>query len=513
MRQATRFGGSVGLVFLLLYTLTASPGAEWQDPGLHQYRILTGELFHPFGLALSHPLHYWLGRAALQIPGVHPMHALNLLSAVFGAVGAGLLAGLLVRLTASPLAALCGTFAMGLAHAYWQMSAVTETYTIAAALLILEWLLLLRFARTQQAGWLAAVFLVNGLHVADHMLGVLSLATYGILLLERIARGRIAWHWLLTCGVTWAAGAAPYLWMILAEASRTGEVLLTLRSAVFGGTAEHPGWGDRVLNFGFTSGHVRIVALTFGYCFPSLAALLAVVGLVQWRQGWRKRYAAVLIPQSALIALFVARYNIVDLYTYFVPVAALLGLWSGIGAHVVLRWSRRHGCAPATAVALVISALLPPIVYAVFPRIAEQRGLLRAALRDIPYRDEYAHFFRPWRLGDMSASTFARATLAAAEPAGWIVGDTTTIFPVANTQHLGGAAPAVRIFWGLTELGRDGFPSVTVEAWQAHLAAGGRVIAIPSADVEQIVAAPLYIERSAPFWEIRLAGNSTERGE
>ena len=65
-----------------LYTLTANRGAQWQDCGLFILNIVQGELVNPLGLALTHPLHYWLGRLAIW-PGVlEPSFAITLVSSL-----------------------------------------------------------------------------------------------------------------------------------------------------------------------------------------------------------------------------------------------------------------------------------------------------------------------------------------------------------------------------------------------------------------------------------------------
>ena len=65
-----------------LYAATANRGAQWQDSGWHIWRIVTGELHHPLGLALSHPLHYWISQAFLGPGLLEPCWAITLVSAV-----------------------------------------------------------------------------------------------------------------------------------------------------------------------------------------------------------------------------------------------------------------------------------------------------------------------------------------------------------------------------------------------------------------------------------------------
>ena len=53
-------------------------------------------------------------------------------------------------------------------------------------------------------------------------------------------------------------------------------------------------------------------------------------------------------------------------------------------------------------------------------------GSYQPRLRDVPFRDEYAHFFRPWRAGDYSAVRFARDAIERTGPDGWLLADSTT---------------------------------------------------------------------------------------
>ena len=88
--QTARFpwGGwlAVLVVCLVLYCLTANRGAQWQDSGSHILRAVTGELIHPLGLALSHPLHHYLARLATLAPGLDPCLAITLISSLAAAV-------------------------------------------------------------------------------------------------------------------------------------------------------------------------------------------------------------------------------------------------------------------------------------------------------------------------------------------------------------------------------------------------------------------------------------------
>ena len=499
-------GLATGLAALVLYALTAARGAEWQDSGFHQYRIITGQLEHPLGLALSHPLHYWLGRFACAIPGGDPLLRINLVSALCGAVGIGVLAGLVARLGRSRAAGLLAGAAAGLAHSFWQMSALTETYTLAAALMVIEWALLLRFVRTQRVGWLIAVFAVNGLHVADHMLGSLTAVTYAVLMVERVVRRRVAWQWVPVAVVVWCLAASPYLVPIVEHYQRTGDVIGTVHSALFGagGGATSQGFTSEVFNTSMSGGQLKRAVLTFGYCFPSATVLIALVGLWRRARGRWRMFRYVLLAQTVIIFAFVARYRIVDLYTYFVPVCALTGLWFGLGvARLLRRCPRPRGRRWLTA-GLVVNALLPVAVYIVFPRVAEARGWLRGQMRDLPFRNEYEHFFQPWRRWDDSPERFAEMALKAAGPDGWLLADSTTAPMTAAVQAVRGSEAGVRVYMGRLCLSGQERPSLTDADLLAFVQEGGVVIAVPSAELRAIVPATLEIEDEPPLWRLRL---------
>jgi hypothetical protein len=494
-----------GLLAFVLYAVTGSRGVEWQDPGVHQYRILTGQLEHPLGLALSHPLHYWLGRAVLHIPGGDAVHKLNLLSGLCGAVGVGVLAALVLQLTRSRPAGALAAAALAVSNVYWQMSALTETYTLAAALMTVEWVLLLRFVRTRSPAWLVAVFAVNGLHVADHLLGLLTLATYGVLLLERVARRKVAGHWLPAALAAWFVTASPYWTLVLSHYQHTGNLVETLRSAFFGGGAGEPGYVHQVLNTRLSLDQAKFVVLTFGYCFPGLTALLALGGIFRRVRSRRRLFRRVLLAQTVLICLFVARYSIRDFYTYLVPVCVLTALWFGIGVGCWLHRRRSRANRRWVVGLLAANLLLPPIVYFAFPLLARDRGWLRGQMRSIPFRDSYLHFFRPWRFRDDSPQRFANAALAEARPDDWLLADSTTAFPIAIKCLTGTGPPGVRVYWtlGLCLVPPAG-PPLTHESVLSQVRSGHALIAAPSTEVDQYATTPLEVEHGDLFWRFRV---------
>lgn len=503
------FAFVAGLFAFALYAGTGLRGVAWQDSGVHQYRIITGQLEHWLGLALSHPLHYFCGRLAILLGD--PPHMLNLMSGLFGAVGVGALAAFVLQLTRNAWAAGLAAATLALTHAYWQMSAVTETYTLAAALMVIEWLLLLRYVRSSQPIWLAVLFFVNGLHVANHLLGLLTLATYGVLLIERVARRQVGVKWLMLCCGMWCIGALPYEILVIQHYLRTQDLAGTLQSALFGGGAESRSWAREVLNLSLPTTQIKRVVMTLGYCLPSAALLLAIWGLVRYVRGESHLLRRVLVAQTIIITLFVARYTIVDLYTFFVPVCAILAVWIGCGIVDLLQRLPTPTARGIVILLLAANAALPVAVYAIFPRIAQDRGWLRESMRDIPFRNEYTHFFRPWRFRDVSGDKLSALALAEAGAGGWILADPTTACTVAAYYAVADDAPVnVEIFWNHRCLTRSKQSPLTAARIREFLENGGNVVAIPSPDFDLLFANAFHVKRSGVIWEVHLPERANE---
>lgn len=436
-------GVACGLAALVVYVVSAAPGINWQDSALHQFRVFTGRLENPLGLALTHPLHYWLGRAVLRLP-LNPAYGLNLLSALCGAAGIGLLAATITSLTRCAPAAVLGAATTALSFSYWQMSAITETYTLAAALMMLEWLLLLAYTRSHRPQLLAGVFAVNGFHVANHLLGLLPLSAYGILALDRLARRKLSPRDFGLVLAAWAVAAAPYWSLAVEHYWHTGSAFVTLKSALFGGMHHGDGFAKEVLNVRLSWDQLKLSVWVLGYNFPSLGTIVALLGFLRRPEADRV-FCNAMRAVTVIIALFVLRYPILDHYTFYTPLCACVGLWFGVEAARVLR-----GGAPGRrrwlAGALVASPLAQVACYFAFPPLAERVGFMRHLLNDLPYRNEYKHFFEPWKTGDNSPELYAAAVLGRMAPGDVYIGSGTTAYAVAAYAALHGAPPEIEIF-------------------------------------------------------------------
>jgi hypothetical protein len=411
---------AVFVVALALYVLTANRGADWQDAGVHHIRIVSGQIHNVRGLALTHPLHFYLGRAALHLPGLAPAMAITLISCLAGAVAVANIGALVRILTQDRVAACLAAGAIGLAHIIWHHATHTETYTLMAALLTGEWLCLLQFARTGRSKWLILLALANGLGIANHLLAALATPVDVVVLLWAWRRLRLPAGTLVLAAIAWVIGTLPYSLLVLTEGLASGEWGSVVQSALFGTFRE------AVLNTRIGGRMLAISAAMVLYNFPNLALPAAAAGL--WhRQRVPDLVRRVLIVELVAYAVFVLRYDVVDQITFLFAAYLPLAVWTGVGI-AAWRQGRRPMLLSAT---MALSLALTPVLYAAASRIASARGTLDAMLPRKPYRDNAATFLEPWGIKSRHAD---RLNAAVAE----LVGDKEALILVPDTMVLAG---------------------------------------------------------------------------
>lgn len=401
-----------------LYTLTANRGAQWQDCGLFILNIVQGELVNPLGLALTHPVHYWLGRLAIW-PGVlEPSFAITLVSSLGAAVAVGNVFGGVRALTDRRSAALWAAASLAMAHTFWKLATVAEVYTISAALLAGECWCLILFMRTGRRKHLWAGLLLNGLGIGNHLQATLMLPVWLGVLAWGLAGRRIRWADMAVGGLLWLVGTLPYSGLVAVEMAHSGDWRVTLGSALFGSSSL--GYADSVLNVALSA---RLLAVSGGFTllsFPNLLLPAALYGLWRWRvlglpRGLRGALGVGLLVHAG----FACRYNVVDQYTFFLPAYVLTAILGGAGAAAVLRWAPSARRKAIWAAIIMLAAT--PAVYAAAPSIARWLGVLEGVARHKPYRDDYVYLLTPWSVVERSADRMGREAVALAGPEGTIL--------------------------------------------------------------------------------------------
>jgi hypothetical protein len=336
---------------------------------------------------------------------------------------------------------LAGTLSLAVAHTFWRHTAIAETYTVSTALLTAELLCAVRFAQTGRAKWIVLLFLANGVGVSNHLLHVLNLPVWGTWLLVVLARRRVSVAAFVGCGLAWFAGAALYLGLVTAELFGDTPAGNVLHSALFGHA-----YASNVTRATITLQLLKTSILYLGLNFPTPTALLVLVGLTTLRSrvDWRRTFAVLLVPLTIIHLLWAMRYDVPDQYAFFLPSILLIAVWIALGTDVL---AHRWRLAPRVVCAL---ALLPVVVYAILPTLAERANLRLGTNRELPYRNTYRFFLQPWQTGYDGPQRFAKEAGAVLSPGDALIGDHTSTRPIHYLRLTGRWPEDVRI-WPQTE--------------------------------------------------------------
>lgn len=433
---------------LVLYVVSCAPGPLWQDSGLIQLRVWHNDIEGFLGLAISHPLFYILAIGAKYIPLGEFAHRVNLVSAIAAAVAVANMF-LLVRLwlgRSFPAVIAAVTFAVS--HTFWRHASVVETYTLWTALFLAELIVLLQYTRTRRPRYLYLLGLFSGLAIAVHMLAAIPLLCYAVFVVLLMARKEIRTRDVAIFVLLWIVGALPYEYLIVKNMMQTGDVTGTLASAAFGMR-----WQGAVLNASLSA---RIVRENFLYIllnFPTPNILLLFAGFFGLFRIWPRRdFRNILLGLIILFFVFAFRYTVHDRYAFFIPFYCTASILVGLGVdHMQSRTNRR-----VFGPLVLFLSLLPIVVYAAAPTLAEKMQLSIGTRGDIPYRDDCRYFLQPWKTGYNGAERFADEALGLAEDNAVVCADTTTVAPLLYVQEVEGKRPDVKIVSGT--IGSKGAP-------------------------------------------------------
>ena len=428
------------VVFILaaaLYSITCGPGSLWQDSGMFQYRIRHNDVAGGLGLALAHPLYHLIGMAFKSIPFGEYGYRINLISALCGAITVANIFLLIRLLLGKLLPAVIGALSLALSWTLWQHSAIAEVYTLYTAIFSVELIFLFLYLNKQKVSCMYLLAFFNGLSIANHMWGILPLACYLVMIAILLYRRNIKFGQVLLMALLWAVGCIPYLYLIIHELAATGDFVSTMRSALFGSS-----WGSDVLNVALNSTIVKQNFMFFGLNFPTPNILLFFAGLFAADKVFSNKIFANMFRAMMLIFfVFAFRYTVPDRYAFFIPFYCLACVFIGVGTGAVLeRFKNRF-----LPCAIVILSLLPIPVYAVVPIIAERMDFDMGTKRQIPCRNEYTYFLRPWQMGNNGPELFAADALESVEENGVIIADGTTVYALWYAQHITGLRKDVKI--------------------------------------------------------------------
>src|SRR4051812_19795923 len=175
----------VGVMALLLYRATLLPGVDFGDTGSFQ-TTLDADFVSPRD---GYPLYFAIGRLFLRITHREAAHALNLASAVEGAVACGAIVLAAAELSGSlPAAVGVGLLFAG-SYSFWSQSVIAEVYALHIAFVAVTLFALLRWERRPTTGRLAIFFALYALGFGNHLSMILLAPAYTLFILTSSPRG------------------------------------------------------------------------------------------------------------------------------------------------------------------------------------------------------------------------------------------------------------------------------------------------------------------------------------
>jgi hypothetical protein len=425
------------IIYAVLYLFTCQRGVGWQDSGMFQWRVLNSDLTGDLGLALAHPLYIVAGKLFVWfLWGEMPMR-LNFLSGIGMAVALANLAAVLFLLTEKRWIGFIIAAQLAFAHTAWWLATISEVYTLSLAGLSTELWLLVLLIRSPQWYLLAALSFVNGLGLSVHNMALLPLPVYGIVALVLIKRKQLPMWSAVPTLLSFLTGAALYLALVAIYAFHAGSIRDTVQSALFGRFAA------AVLNLTAFPATFKINAALIALNFVNSLLPLAVLG---WMAFWKRIGHLLAMALGAITVvelLFVARFNVPDQFTFFLPSLFMIAIAAGVGLRVLADTS--GSWRTAAIIACILSIAVQPLVYAAMPRLVKASGIAANRARLLPFRDEVRYWLVPWKQDERSAELFAAAALKQAAPDGIILADSTSIYPLLLVQRLRELFPSVSI--------------------------------------------------------------------
>jgi hypothetical protein len=335
----------VAVAAFALYRATLLPGVDFGDTGSFQ-TMVGSPLITPRD---GYPLYFAIGAAILGLTGGDPAHALNLASAIEGAVAAGLIVIAAVELSGSIAAAVGVALLFATSYTFWSQAIIAEVYALHIAFVALTLLLLLRWASAPTGGRLFAFFAVYAVGFGNHLSMILLLPGYTVFLLLTAPRG---WRSMFAPGVIVmaaacaAAGALQYgwnlrtLWLLPDPPHNLVDALQR-----FWFDVTKSDWRDTmVMNVPQSrlGDHLAMYWFDLRQQFGIAGPMLAAAGLLQLARTNARR-AILLFTLFAANAIFAYSYNVGDAHVFYLPSHLLLALMAAPAVTLAGRFAGQAG--------------------------------------------------------------------------------------------------------------------------------------------------------------------------
>jgi len=327
-RAAPLAAAAVGAAAFLLYLATLLPDMDLGDTPSFQARIGTA-LLTPRD---AYPLYTAIGTVFHWIVKGTPAHALNLASAVEGALACAVIVLVGVELSGSVSAAAAAALLFAASYTFWSQSIIAEVYALHLIFVALTLLLALRWSRQPTIGRLALLFATYAIGFGNHLSMILLAPGLTIYLFAAAPGGwrsmlaprvlavaaacactgalQYAWNihslWLLPDPPHGAADALQRFWFDVTKADWRETMVLEVPRAM-------------------AADHAAMYAFDLNQQFGPAGPIIALAGFAQLVRTSRQQAVFIVIVYLANL-LFAFGYNVGDTHVFYLPSHLMVAL-------------------------------------------------------------------------------------------------------------------------------------------------------------------------------------------
>ena len=337
-----------------LYYATLLPGLDFGDTGSFQ-TVVAAPLVTPRN---AYPLYFALGKAIVWITRMEPARALNLASALEGAIACGIVVLAAAELSGSAAAGAAAALLFAVSYTFWSQAIIAEVYALHIAFVAATLLLVLRWSNAPRIGRLVAFFAVYALAFGNHLSMILLAPGFTLFLLVAASdgwRSMFAPRIVAIATLCAAVGGAQYIWNLHALwllPDPPDGVVEALRRFWFDVTKTD--WRDTmVMNVPRTlmSDHAAMYWFDLRQQFGVAGPVVAAIGLaVLTRRDWRRGLLIAMLFAANLA--FAYSYNVGDAHVFYLPSHLCIAL---AAAPAVTAFARLNRVAASIAAALLVT--------------------------------------------------------------------------------------------------------------------------------------------------------------
>jgi hypothetical protein len=369
----------VALGAFLCYHATLLPGLDLGDSASFQ----TGVGSLTLTPRQAYPLYYGLGNVFAWLDPNEPAHAMNLASAVYGAVAVGLVTCVAAELAGSILGGIAAGLFLAFSYTFWTQAITAEVYTLHLLIIGGALLALLSWAHRPTRARLAVFYAIYALGFGNHLSMILLLPAFAVFMLmsrERgqtpfLARGSDPLH-PKAIGLALAiAGLAALqyswnfrgLWVDPEPPTSVGEAF-----AKFWFDVTKADWRETLV-MGLSKSGLQNRPAFYWFDlrqqFGVPGAILAAAGFVYITLR-RPRFGILVALLYAANLAFAWTYNVGDAYIFFLPSHYMVAICAGAGVAALMHSTSRVSNG-AVAGALGATCVLYPMWrgYDTFPAV------------------------------------------------------------------------------------------------------------------------------------------------